>query len=480
MSNQWARFEGFELDLETGDLLNAHGPVDLQPLPARVLALLVSTPGVVVTRDEIRERIWGELTFAADQALNTAVRQIRMALGDEAGRPKFVATVPRVGYRFIARTERTDGPVHLLQDRPVSDRTRRSLRRVLRPIMHLTALAIIVAVGIRIAESVGPVTSGGRLETPATAASLPPELRIEYAKARELLSGSDTVSWRAAAVAFDRVREAQPEFSPATAGAGQAALRLGEDERAAALAAWTLAADSANGEAFLVLGWTLLRRGNWVAAKSAFGQARRLAPDLAASYSGLAVLEALDGHQESAAELVMQSVELEPMSAIALGDAGYIALWAGRPDLAIEWCDHARDLLPEATTPRSCLLDAYHVLGRADAEREQAVEIMRANGADSASLESVISAPVSEALRLYRAWQVNRLDPAGDEPPALAAYLAFLRMQDGDKESAVRLLGITAQRSPVALQFTLLDPVLAPLRKDPRLVSALDREIPAQ
>jgi DNA-binding winged helix-turn-helix (wHTH) protein len=97
------RFGTFQLDTQAGQLLKNGRVVRLKPQPLRLLQLLISRPGELVTRDEIRDLLWGTDTFVDfEQGMNTAVRQIREALGDDAETPIFVETVPKRGYRFIA------------------------------------------------------------------------------------------------------------------------------------------------------------------------------------------------------------------------------------------------------------------------------------------------------------------------------------------------------------------------------------------
>jgi DNA-binding winged helix-turn-helix (wHTH) protein len=97
------RFGTFQLDTQAGRLLKDGRVVRLKPQPLRLLQLLISRPGELITRDEIRELLWGTDTFVDfEQGMNTAVRQIREALGDDADTPIFVKTVPKRGYRFIA------------------------------------------------------------------------------------------------------------------------------------------------------------------------------------------------------------------------------------------------------------------------------------------------------------------------------------------------------------------------------------------
>lgn len=101
------RFAGFELNLQTGELRQDGVAIRLQPQPTLILTLLASRPGNLVTREEIQQRIWGAGTFVDfDTGLNSAIRQIRHALKDDTGSPRFIETVPRRGYRFLASLEK--------------------------------------------------------------------------------------------------------------------------------------------------------------------------------------------------------------------------------------------------------------------------------------------------------------------------------------------------------------------------------------
>jgi eukaryotic-like serine/threonine-protein kinase len=100
------RFGQFELDPRTGELRKCGLAVKIQQQPFKVLALLASRAGELVTREELRQQIWGGDTYVDfDQGLNFCIKQIRAALGDHADTPVFVETLPRRGYRFIAPIE---------------------------------------------------------------------------------------------------------------------------------------------------------------------------------------------------------------------------------------------------------------------------------------------------------------------------------------------------------------------------------------
>ena len=97
------RFGPYELNADEGTLTRHGNRVKLQDLPCRLLLMLVEQPGQIVSREAVRQRLWPENTFVEfDNSLGVAVRKIRDALGDDADSPRYVETVPRKGYRFLA------------------------------------------------------------------------------------------------------------------------------------------------------------------------------------------------------------------------------------------------------------------------------------------------------------------------------------------------------------------------------------------
>src|ERR1700730_661486 len=104
------RFGVFEVDFEAGEVRKSGLKIALQEQPFHVLALLLQNAGKVVSRDELQQKIWSADTFVEfDRGLNTAINKVREALGDSAGSPRFIETVPRRGYRFLAPVEAVNG-----------------------------------------------------------------------------------------------------------------------------------------------------------------------------------------------------------------------------------------------------------------------------------------------------------------------------------------------------------------------------------
>ncbi len=154
------RFGVFEADLAARELRKRGVRVKLQEQPFRLLQTLLERPGEIVTREEIQQQLWPDDTFVDfDKSLNTAAQKLRQALGDSADSPRFLETIPRQGYRWLAPVE---SPTPVAPD-PVPAATPRPLRRKFNWQRFTTGAVVLGAVGL--------VSLGywlGRSEPPAT------------------------------------------------------------------------------------------------------------------------------------------------------------------------------------------------------------------------------------------------------------------------------------------------------------------------
>ena len=97
------RFGVFQLDTLSGELYKHGIRIKLQDQPCQVLTVLLERVGEVVTREELRQRLWDHDTYVDfDHSLNISINKLRDALGDSAANPRFIETLPRKGYRFLA------------------------------------------------------------------------------------------------------------------------------------------------------------------------------------------------------------------------------------------------------------------------------------------------------------------------------------------------------------------------------------------
>jgi TolB-like protein/DNA-binding winged helix-turn-helix (wHTH) protein len=165
------RFEGFELDVRAGELRKAGVKLRLQGQPIQVLATLLNRAGELVTREELRAQVWPAETFVDfDHGLHNAIARLREALGDSAGTPRYIETLPRRGYRFIGTVERVGveepaltGPSESFREAPIvaaSGRPRRTVvgvpLMVVAGVVALAIAAVLVAVSLSHRAAVTP------------------------------------------------------------------------------------------------------------------------------------------------------------------------------------------------------------------------------------------------------------------------------------------------------------------------------------
>jgi TolB-like protein/DNA-binding winged helix-turn-helix (wHTH) protein/Tfp pilus assembly protein PilF len=143
------RFDGFELDVRVGELRKAGVKLRLQGQPIQVLATLLNRAGELVTREELRAQVWPAETFVDfDHGLHNAIARLREALGDSAGTPRYIETLPRRGYRFIGTVERVgaedplpSGPTEQFTEAPVVPVRSRPRRMVIGVPLIVVAVA---------------------------------------------------------------------------------------------------------------------------------------------------------------------------------------------------------------------------------------------------------------------------------------------------------------------------------------------------
>jgi DNA-binding winged helix-turn-helix (wHTH) protein len=134
-SPRLVRFGTFEVDLRAGEVRKDGVKLKLTGQPFEVLAILLERPGEVVTREELQKRLWPDTFVDVDHNLNTAINKIREVLGDSAGSPRFVETLPRRGYRIVAPVEHLGGAAGD-KENPIA---------VPRPARNKTAVVLILA-----------------------------------------------------------------------------------------------------------------------------------------------------------------------------------------------------------------------------------------------------------------------------------------------------------------------------------------------
>src|SRR5450755_3768326 len=107
--NSVVRFGTYQVSLQSGEVRKAGLRIRVQQQPMKLLEIMLEHPGEIVTREELRSRIWTDENFGDfDQAVNIAIAKLRNALGDSAESPRYIETLPKRGYRFIAEVTFVD------------------------------------------------------------------------------------------------------------------------------------------------------------------------------------------------------------------------------------------------------------------------------------------------------------------------------------------------------------------------------------
>jgi Tol biopolymer transport system component/DNA-binding winged helix-turn-helix (wHTH) protein len=164
------RFGVFEVDRTAGELFKAGMRIKIQDRPFELLSVLLERPGEVVSREELRGRLWPEDIYVDfDRNLNTAASRLREALGDSASSPRFVKTLPKRGYRFVAPVEKPEDvpAVSSLRAEPSRQATPIISRRVL---VQLSVMVSVVMAGAIAWNRIGQISAG---ETRALPTSVP-------------------------------------------------------------------------------------------------------------------------------------------------------------------------------------------------------------------------------------------------------------------------------------------------------------------
>ncbi len=357
------RFGPFELSGATGEILKDGMPLKLQPQPFRVLRLLVSRPGELIGREEIQDTLWADgTTVEFDQGLNYCIRQIRAALNDDAREPRFIETVPKRGYRFIAPVDA--GPsveTGLAQAEAPSQSANPRPRPMLKWWWAATAAAAIVAVVVAF-------TVVQERELPSSLR--PPKDQYTYNLYLEAVHLGELWEAPSAAKSISNFREVihrAPEFAPAYVGLSNVLTQSGKTDVLAeseSLARQALAKNNAFGPAHAALAHSYWRQWKWDDADKEFRKALDLDANDAVAHQlfGLYLVSAGKDARE-AVEHGMRAIQIEPTSGLKNHTLGNIYLQTHQYDLAIQQEMKTLEIFPRFPQAYERIGSAYLMKG---------------------------------------------------------------------------------------------------------------------
>lgn len=480
------RFGEFQLLPASGELSRGGERVPLQHQPAELLALLAREAGRAVSREEIREEIWGAETFVdADQGINYCIRQIRQALDDDAAEPRFVETVPRVGYRFLAPVvveEEPGGAVPAAGDAaatPAEPRRRRRSRalRTGAVAAALVAAAAVVAflVASRLTEDREASAPAPEAEAPRRPMVVPEEAHFRFLEARYLVERAeedgDLVDASTRAIELlQAVVEEVPEHAEAHAALADAwMMRLDVPrpeamERAEAAARRALELDPTLAEAHGALAAALFfHRLEWAGAERHAERAVELDPEYPDGVLLRALLRSAVGRHDEAIAGARRAARLEPgrLPGISLA---WFYFFARRYEEAIVEAERILALQPTDEPSHNVLVYTHLARGDAAAATRENERYFRLVWDLAEGTETGLPG----ARELFTEWWRHRersMSRYGVSLTLIATFGAF----SGHEDEAIGFLRRACEERTASwdLPFVAQDPRWDPLRGEP-------------
>ncbi|HEX9966508.1 MAG TPA: winged helix-turn-helix domain-containing protein [Solirubrobacterales bacterium] len=466
-------FGPYELRTDSGELLRDGVPIKLQPQPARLLALLARRSGEVVSREEIRRHLWGDDTFVEfEQGLNFSVRRIRVALEDSATDPRYLQTVPRRGYRFLApvRAEPAPGEVAAGPAPAPTDERRRVRRRLAWRAAAVAALGLMLLAvhEDRQRTGAGAAPQLGSLSASAFQA---------YTEGRFLAQRRAPGDRERALASLEDAMLLAPGFAPAYATYARLRLDFARPPEevvapAEAAARRALALAPCLNEARLVLvDIGLYFRFDWKLAKAELDWALACDPRDSEVHRVHAGYLAARGRFDEAIEAARRAQLLDPRSQVALADLAWYSFLARRHDEALALARRTLALEPQDSWTRLVLVEAALAAGRPEialAEANAMLEIARDRGRLPLPPQRIRS------LRPFWDWVLRRRMAQAAGIPRSPVDLAIPALHLGETGRALALVEEAGRRKfGWGLAFLAVDPRFDPLRAEPRFRQVL-------
>jgi DNA-binding winged helix-turn-helix (wHTH) protein len=314
------RFGVFELDPDGGELRRQGRMVRLTGQPFKALQLLVSRPGEIVTRDDLRRFIWDDSRFVDfDRSLNFCIAAVRDALGDSARSPRFIETIPRRGYRFIADVKRSDEPA------------RRPPGTLRVPLSFWRGAALAMPILGLLLQAPRPATA----HTRTTAA---PEALAAFEQGLADRRESDN-GWRRSLYRFREATRLDPAFAEAHYALADVYLDLAGSRRLPPEAALAQARDAAEhavaleevGETRTILGVVrLLQDWDWTGARREFVRSLAIEPNSDGTLVAYARFLSAAGEHAAAIATIERAEALSPMCDLVYWESALVRYRAHR------------------------------------------------------------------------------------------------------------------------------------------------------
>lgn len=504
---QVLRFGVFEVNLPARELRKHGVRVRLPGQPYSILTMLLEKPGEIITREEMRTKLWASDTFVDfEHGLNSCIKKLRAALSDTPENSHYIETVPRVGYRFIAPVEPLASIAHKAVSvgtelpRELAGESNRRRRR------SLLVLAMILVVGLcaflawsrfrnqprpagKTLDESHTVADPNRTTNPANQQpAVPPnsaEARDRYFKGMYFWNKRTIEGFQKAIDYFQQATLKDPNYAAAYAGLANSYTLLTAysvtssalyipQARAAALRAIQIDERSAEGHTALAL---ILQNHDWdwQGSEREFRRAIELNPDYATAHQWYAEHLMWLGHFDQALRESDHARELDPLSVIIATDHGAILFYARRYDLAIDYFQTLLEKNPSYPRALWLLIHAYIEKGMyKQALNEVKVHAARAgNGPGYWQILGSVYGRAGDA-ELARG-ELEKLENLMQSEELSPESMIYVYVAMGNKEEALSNLEKAYAGHYNILTTLKVDPTLDPLRSDPRFQDLMRR-----
>lgn len=449
-------------------------PVAIQPKAFEILRLLVSRPDEVISREEIRTHVWGGINVESKN-IGVQIVAVRKALEDNPDEPRYIETVPRRGYRFIAPVVREEGEI--TKPTPIESSL---MRRVSVPIGLLLTCAMALALVLARTHREPDNRGGGVTVTVVPGGT--PEARALYERGMYLYSHGGAGSGQSALGYFEEATRRDPAFAAPYAALAKTYVILADAQhlakgpltRAEDAARTALRLDPKLSDAWLTLGVTGSElHWDWMGAESAYQRAIELDPTNSTAHEWYGSFLALTGRTGLALREAKRAVQIEPGSPSKYHNLGEILLYAGDCQGAIDPLNSALQLNSRDQWSQYLLTRAYMCLDSRQQNASRLFFTKTLPAFEPPPLEDFAGAyQQSGAQGIGRALLKNflvedRVQPV--DPVVLASAYAAV----GERSKALDEIdrGLTEHAS--MLRHLAADPNFDVLRNEPRFKKAL-------
>lgn len=460
-------FGEFTLELQPARLLKGEVSVPLQSQPLRLLSLLVAHAGEVVTHKEIQKHVWGELQVDFASGMHVCIGQIRKALEDVGEQPRYVETIPRRGYRFVAEVLPSRvSPVAAEDARPHTavPVTARGLGRTRR--LQVAGLLLLAALVLALALARPGLTVSGEVTVPPDNAYLDGMRLLATGNLDDALRSREFLA---------RAITSNPDFAPAHAAMARAYELTREYPEARRFALQAMSIDATYAQSYLRLAAAQAYGDwDWRGAEANLDRALKLAPDDAEALLARASQQLITGSVELAHRTLADALKRHPGSVQLWVEAGLLLYYSGALGPAHEHCSAASKAVPDFQPARLCLYKLARARKDDAAARDQALALMDLAKADSAARAAVEQAAAPRALERFEQWRLAQLEAralSGSSDPLLHAYsLAALGRYD---EAFFQLLRAADQHYALT-PLSSFDPIYIPIRHQTKFLEMLE------